>query len=363
MNRSLAPAIAGLLLLGSGAPRAQTLLVLNKAEGTVSLLDPDSGAIRATVEVGRGPHEAAVSPDGKTAVVCNYGQSRPGSTLSAIDVVAGKTTKTIDLVDPEPAAPAAEPRRFHRPHGIAFLDDRRVVVTAEAERRLLIVDVERGVVEAAIATRAETSHMVALAPGGKRAFVANIASGSVSVLDLDARAHVAVIETGAGAEGIAVHPTRPECWVTNRDADTVSVIDTEALAVVGEIACGSFPIRVQFTPDGAHALVSNAKSGAVAVIDVAARRIVREVAMGVDAVADAADATADAAAGAGRVFGGQFGDSPVPVGILVRPDGAVAWVANTQADIVTVIDLATWTVKGRLRAGREPDGMAWSPLE
>ena len=66
--------------------------------------------------------------------------------------------------------------------------------------------------------------------------------------------------------------------------------------------------------------------------------------------------------GEGRLFGDRFGTSPVPVGILIEPNGERAWVANTNADLVTVLDLRTWKVSGRIAPGREPDGMAWSPL-
>jgi YVTN family beta-propeller protein len=63
-----------------------TLLVLNKADNTVSLLDLATKKSVATIPTGNGPHEVAVSPDGKIAVVCNYGsQDAPGSTLTVID--------------------------------------------------------------------------------------------------------------------------------------------------------------------------------------------------------------------------------------------------------------------------------------
>jgi streptogramin lyase len=61
-----------------------------------------------------------------------------------------------------------------------------------------------------------------------------------------------------------------------------------------------------------------------------------------------------------RLFGDRFGDSPVPVGLVVAPDGSVAWVAATQADVVGAIDPVTLAVRDLLRAGREPDGMALS---
>ena len=42
------------------------------------------------------------------------------------------------------------------------------------------------------------------------------------------------------------------------------------------------------------------------------------------------------------------------------PKGRLAFVANTNADVVTVLDLGTWKVFGRLTAGTEPDGLGWS---
>ena len=47
------------------------------------------------------------------------------------------------------------------------------------------------------------------------------------------------------------------------------------------------------------------------------------------------------------------------VGILVTPDDRTAYVANTQDDKISVIDLETWVLDGEILAGDEPDGMAW----
>src|SRR5450432_2775551 len=45
------------------------LLVVNKSDGTVSILDAASGRLRATVPVEAGPHEVEVLADGKTAAI------------------------------------------------------------------------------------------------------------------------------------------------------------------------------------------------------------------------------------------------------------------------------------------------------
>ena len=58
----------------------------------------------------------------------------------------------------------------------------------------------------------------------------------------------------------------------------------------------------------------------------------------------------------------SLGDGPVPVGILMPDPLSVAFVANTNADTVTMIDLETLQIVGRLKAGREPDGLGYSTL-
>src|SRR5688500_1028365 len=64
-----------------------TLIVLNKSDNTVSLINVATKTAVATIPTGAGPHEVAVSPNGKIAVIANYGtQQDPGSSLTVIDV-------------------------------------------------------------------------------------------------------------------------------------------------------------------------------------------------------------------------------------------------------------------------------------
>jgi DNA-binding beta-propeller fold protein YncE len=65
--------------------------------------------------------------------------------------------------------------------------------------------------------------------------------------------------------------------------------------------------------------------------------------------------------GQGRLM--DFGDSPVPIGILTDPAGERAYVATANADVVIVVDLETWMPVGKITAGKEPDGMGYSGVE
>ena len=45
------------------------------------------------------------------------------------------------------------------------------------------------------------------------------------------------------------------------------------------------------------------------------------------------------------------------MGLAVHPDGTQAFVALSGGDEVAVLDTATWTVRARWSAGREPDAL------
>lgn len=326
---------------GLGAPSTGALIVLNKSDDTASLIDPESGATLHTLPTGPGPHEVAVSPDGRLAVVANYGHQVANNTLSVIDLGSLTVTRTVDLGE------------FTRPHGLALRGSsgQTLLVTAEQQRALLEVDLTSGEVRDVFATDQDASHMVVAAPGGRHAYVSNIGSGSVTVIDVRAGERVANVATGAGAEGIDITPDGSEVWIANRSADTISILDTETHEVVATLACAQFPIRLKFTPDGRHALVSNAQSGDVAVFERSSRELLRRIPMVAEASGDEDE---------NRLFQAGFSEGPVPIGILVEPSGRRAYIANTNANLVTVLDLESWSVAGRISTGQQPDGLGWS---
>jgi DNA-binding beta-propeller fold protein YncE len=316
-----------------------TLVVANKSDATASLLDLDSGEVVATLPTGDGPHEVGISPDGRFALVSNYGgRGSSNNSLTLIDVAKAEVVKTIDLGE------------FKAPHGVEWIDDERAAVTVEANKALAVVDVRSGEVTQAIATDQAVSHMVALDPGGKRAYTSNMGSGTITVLDLDAGERLKNVATGSGAEGIAVS-TAGHVWVTNREADTLTVLDGESLQVLQEVSSIGFPIRATATTRG-QVLVTRARAGDLAVYDAATFELVRTVAFDLESLGSD-----------GRLFRDRFGKSSVPIGVVVDAAGDRAFVAHANADVITEVDLASGEVVRVLRAGREPDGMGYSSVD
>ncbi len=332
------------MLLAAGAAQAQAhtpprLLVVNKSEATVSVVDVAAGKEIGRIATGHAPHEVAVSPDGKLAVVTNYGTGQgPGNTLTVADLVTLQPVGTIDLGEQT------------RPHGITWLpgSGSRVAVTTEGNGTLTIVDVSERRVVAAVPTGQRTSHQVSVTPDGKRAFVANIGSGSVTVVDLGAMEVIRSIPTGQGAEGVAVSPTGNEVWVSNRAENTITVLDTRTLEVLATLPSADFPIRVVFSPDGSRAVVTNARSAEVRIFDAPARRDLMAVPIKAPIIE-------------GRTQVIAFEGSASPIGVLADPNGRFVYVAAASADAVAVVDLEAGAVTRLIAVGKEPDGLAWVP--
>jgi len=329
-----------LVAVAPASARAGTLVVANKSEATVSLVDTESGEILATLPTGNAPHEVAVSPNGRLALVGNYGtRDEPGSSLTVIDVGTAKVVKTIDLED------------YTRPHGIVWLDDEIALVTAEDQQGLLRINITKGEVDQKISTDAEISHMVAVVRDHGLAFVTNIGSGSVTVIDLALGIRVAAVPTGEGAEGITVTPDGRQVWVTNRAEDTISVLNATGRRVIAQIEAGEFPIRAEATADSRYVLVTNAKGNDLSVFSTNDMKEIGRVSF-----------TAVSKGDDGRLFSDRFGESSVPIGIEIVDSEKRAYVAHANADDISIIDLTGGQVVGTLSAGKEPDGMGWSPL-
>lgn len=321
-----------LVALAFGAQAQPRLLVGNKSADTVWALDTGTGQRVAEYATGPAPHEIAVSADGRTAIVTTYGHREAHHALTVIDLVHG-ATRTIDL------------GAHGRPHGLQLLADGDALVTTEASGSLLRVDVQRGEVTGVADVGEGVGHMVAIAPDGAAAYVSKIRAGTVVRVDVAMMQVTAERPAGAGAEGIAVAPDG-RVWVTNRADDSVTVHDPDSLDIVATLPSAGFPIRVVFSPGGQQALVTNATAATLSVFDVAARAPVATVPL-TPPEAELQDTL--------------LGRGALPIGAVVDPGAARAYVAISGADRVAVLDTRDWRVIGHWATGREPDALAVVP--
>ncbi len=322
--------------------RAGLLVVANQQGANATILDASTLKTVATVATGIGPHEAAVSPDGRWAVVTNYGNREVnGNTLSVIDLAAATPTvvRTIDLGE------------YHRPHGAAFIQEgRKLVVTSETSQRLVIVDFFSGKVDTALATNARGSHMVAVRRDGKRAWTANIGDGNVTEFDLEARRTVRQLPAAPNDEGIATTPGGILLWVGSNTEKTVTIIDTQKGEKIGTLTGFGMPYRIGISRTGRVAVVNDPTNNKIWVYEVGTNRELAQIDLskekGVTPVAGAA--------------GGEAGAGPE--GVSFDPIADIAYITLHGSNQVIAVDLRTFKTVGVGSVGAGPDGIAFSPL-
>jgi YVTN family beta-propeller protein len=325
-----------------------SVVVLNKAQANGMLFAPGERAAGLEFSVGDGPHEVVLA--GNRAIVSNYGGPVAGQSLAVVDLVNPESTRTIMLGD------------YRRPHGLAlFKDGKHVMVTAEVNQSIIKVDIEAGTIVKTWETGQQGSHMVVLSHDERTAYVTNVGSGSVTIIDLEAEMNPqkakpgwmnpVSIPTAPGAEGLGLSPDGKELWVANNKSDSISIVDTAARKVVATVQCAKYPLRVTFTPDGKHVLAAASASGEIIFYDAATRGEVARV----------STTPGEGVESDPVVPEGPFKGSSVPIGIVIEPDGKHAFVACTATGTIAKIDLATRTVVEHLRTGKGPDGIGLVP--
>jgi YVTN family beta-propeller protein len=346
-------------ILPTSPSTAQTpspaLLVLEKSDNALAIVNPENLKIIARVPAGPDPHEIVASPDGKLAYISNYGGS--DSTLNTISVV--------DLMA-QKALPAIKLGALYSAHGLAFAGG-KLYCTVETNKAIGRIDPVTQTVEWVLGTGQDRTHMIAVADSLERMVTSNVSSGTISIIEQVTAAspgppppgaagspppsygtppggtrktwEVTNVPSGRGSEGFDISPDGKEIWAANAQDDTVTIID-----VASKKAVQTFPVsvkhgnRLKFTPDGKRVLISGLGSGPNAggpnlvVLDAASRKTVKELSLG----------------------GGS-------AGILVQPDAARAYVAVSAKDKVAVVDLKTLEVSAQLPVGKGPDGLAWVP--
>ena len=253
---SIALGAAGMTITPAAAqqPPAGTLLVSNMDDNSVWLIDLPSGERRGSIATRAAPHEVAVTSDGATAAVTDYGQPGAGNLVQIVDVRRGEVVREI-VID-----------GYERLHGAAFLaGDSLLALSSERTGEVLVVSADDGAVRRVLSTGGRVPHMIAL--GGPWMWAANIVEGTVSRLDPDGRVATRSWPAATRTEGIATTPDGAEGWTGSMDGGTVVGVDGDSGETVARVTGLGVPYRLAITPDARTVAVSDPGAGELVLID------------------------------------------------------------------------------------------------
>jgi len=319
--------MAGTAIAAASNAQQGTLLVAQKGQASLGIVDPAAGKVVASIpEGGITGHEVTASPDGRFAYVPIYGNSgvgqpgTDGSTMIVVDIASRKIVGTVDF------------GHGVRPHMPLFgPKDGLLYVTTELDKTITLIDPRTLKIVGSIPTGQPESHMLILSHDGRRGYTANVGPGTVSVLDIPGRKVVKVIPISGNTQRIAI--SNDDRWVFTADQTKpqIAVIDTKTDSVAKWVPISGLGYGSAPTVDGRWLLMTIPDKNAVDVVDLKTMQVARSVAV-----------------------------CNYPQEVAVRPDGKTAYVSCTKGGQVAEVDLGSWKTTREIDAGKAADGIAWA---
>ncbi|PJA78429.1 MAG: hypothetical protein CO149_04105, partial [Nitrospirae bacterium CG_4_9_14_3_um_filter_51_5] len=259
-------------------PRAgDKVFVANLESSDVAVIDINSNTVIKRIKVGMAPHMAMVSPDGRYVYV------------------TGTESDNVTVVDAHSHDVVRQFAVGKGPEHMNFTPDGKFLAVINHDSfELTVVDTTTLRVVKRIPVGREPEN-VTFSPDGLQAYVTGMASYEVTVIDMPALKTVASIPIGAGPsfasiqplgsvrgpEIFSIHPIQRKAYVPNMDTHDVSIVDLETNQVVKVIPVGQKPHHSTISPDGRLVYVVNGGgSKTVSAIDTATDEVVATIFVG-----------------------------------------------------------------------------------
>jgi len=183
---------------------ARRVFVMNKGDGTVSVIDTQQNALDSTtpsIAVGQSPLWADIAPNINELVVLNGGDGTGNGSLSIVNIALCSALALPGNTTCDPNHP-----------------------TDAANFGKVLATVPVGAAPVQVAVLNDTNN-----PGKARAYIANAGDGTVSVIDLNTMTKIKDIQVGGKLNWIQAVPGAPtgKILVTASDSQLLTIINTD----------------------------------------------------------------------------------------------------------------------------------------
>ncbi len=279
-----------------------------------------ASAIVATIPIGTPPTFLAISPDGSRVFAASSGQ------LSIVRTSDNGVQATV-------------PIRAYTSGVAVTPDGARVLIDSVTGVSLAVVDAATGAEQKSIPLIVEVRpggyQRIAVAPGGRRAYVAN-----------ERKEYLAIADLSGGPASQSLMDLRPSDVTFSPDGrvlyvtgckefcttGTVEALDASTLQTLRTFSVGPSPYRFALSPDGTRAYTTNLAAPSLSIVDVASGTVVATTPVGIE-----------------------------PTGLAVSPDGSRVYVASQMQRTLAVIDARDGSVQRTVGFPKQPREIVVSP--
>jgi YVTN family beta-propeller protein len=333
MKLSVSRAIGLCLFLAGSVAFAQqrrVMAVAVKGLPGVMVFDADTDEVICKATTPRNPHEVAFSNNGRNVIVPIYGDTIlgvPGSNERIVLFIRSRDCREATSVQTAGSS---------RPHGIALGKSGMLYLTTEIGQTVSLVDSDNPAFVGSIPTGSSSSHMLIVTPDEKTAFVSNVMSKSISVLDLEKRTLAETIDTGAENQRIDLAPDARQFVTSYWRESKIAFFEVATRKLSHTVAIDGSALQPKYSADGKFVYaVGTGGPGQIGIwkIDVAERKVVAAAKEGI----------------------GQSMAS-----FSINPFNGNLYVADQGKDQLVVVNPADLSVVKRIATEKLPDGIAFA---
>lgn len=241
----------------------------NYRNGVLNIIDGINFEVKERVELGKNIHGIDVSPDGKFVYITS-GDLQEGKEFNYIMIYDTQKKKVIKEIESNSKSPAH----------ISFTNDGKLAFVSNVmSNDISVIDTEKQDIIKTIPV-GDTPNEGKLSSDGETLYVANLMDNALSIVDVEIGKETEKITAGKGTHGVAVEDDDKYVWTANRFSNDVTIINLESKEVVKTITTGEIPNHIFQVPNSRKMYISNLESDDIAVVNMDTYEVINKIKVG-----------------------------------------------------------------------------------
>jgi YVTN family beta-propeller protein len=247
----------------------KTIFAGNYSKGELIIIDAKSGKVKSKIKTGKNLHGIDITPDGRYLFLAS-GDLKEGEQYNYINVLDIKNLKIVKEIKSNSKSPAH----------IDFSHDGSLAYVANVmSNDISIIDMKTMKIIATIPV-GKMPNEVEPSKDDKYLYVANVSNGMVSKVDILKGKEITTMKIGEGTHGLAISPKGKYLFASNRSSNDLIKLNLNTNEIVGRVITGKTANHVSYVPNSNKLYVTNKDSNDLTVVDAKTFKILKKVSLG-----------------------------------------------------------------------------------